>query len=462
MNRYKRIDQRDILFIEKIVGKERLSKGISNLRLHSADQSHHRASLPDLVVWPINEDEVSAILSYANENLIPVTAWGAGTSLEGNTIPICGGIVLDFSMMNKIIQIREEDFQADVQPGVIYQDLNHKLRHKGLFFPPDPGARASIGGMVGNNASGIRSIKYGSTKDNVLRLRVVLANGEIIEVGSRSYKSSSGYDLLRLFIGSEGTLGIFVEITVRLRGIPEEMSSCLSTFRDIESASKAVYEIMKSGLDPACLEIMDSRCIEVINKINGLGLDVSDTLIIEFHGSSKEEIRDKVIFCEDICKSFGCKRFIFGIERDQYKKIIDARHVLGDSMRKYHAGRVHTVSDVCVPISKFPDIVYFAKEKIMDTDIPAYIFGHAGEGNLHLAFMVDENSRKEWEKVERIKDELTDTALKLGGTSTGEHGVGIGKRKYMFKEHGFSLEWMKKIKELFDPNGILNPGKIFP
>ena len=462
MSRYKRVDQRDISFIEKIVGKERLSKGISNLKLHSIDQSHHRPSLPDLIVWPINEDEVSEILSYANKNLIPVVAWGSGTSLEGNTIPVYGGIVLDFSMMNKIIQLREEDFQADVQPGVIYQDLNHRLRHKGLFFPPDPGARASIGGMVGNNASGTRSIKYGSTRDNILRLRVALANGEIIEVGSRTYKSSSGYDLLRLFIGSEGTLGIFVEITLRLSGIPEEMSACLSTFSSVESASKAVYEIMKAGLDPACLEMMDSRCIEVINRINGLRLDVSDTLIIEFHGSSKEEIRDKVLFCEDICKSLGCKSFIFGIERDEYKRIIDARHILGESMRKYHAGRVHTVSDVCVPISKFPDIVHFAEERISNTDIPAYIFGHAGEGNLHLAFMVDEKSKEEWEKVEKIKDELTDMAIRLGGTSTGEHGVGIGKRKYMFKEHGLSLEWMKKIKEIFDPNGILNPGKILP
>ncbi len=459
---YKKITEEDIRFIQNIVDKDRISQGISNLNLHSIDQSHHKPSLPELVIWPIKEEEVSGILKYANERFIPVTAWGAGTSLEGNSIPVDKGIVLDFSMMNRIIQIREEDFQADVQPGVIYQDLNHKLRYKGLFFPPDPGARASIGGMIANNASGIRSIRYGSTRENVLRLKVVLANGQIIELGKNTQKTSSGYDLLRLFIGSEGTLGIVVEATVRLRGIPEHFSACLVSFKDIYSASKAVFQIMRAGLEPVCLEIMDSNCIKVVNRINGLNLKHLHTLIIEFQGSSKEALKDSVDMCEQICKDLGYKEFIFGIERDDYKRIIDARHLLGESMRKYHPGRVHTVTDVAVPISRFPELILFAEKLTKNIKIPAYIFGHAGEGNLHLAFMVKEEDSEEWHLVDEIKDKVTDMAIKLGGTCTGEHGVGIGKRKYMEKEHGDSLFWMKKIKELFDPHGILNPGKIFP
>ncbi len=459
---YKRVSEEDIRFIQKIVSEDRISQGISNLNLHSVDQSHHKPSLPELVIWPIEEEEVSKIVSYANERLIPVTAWGAGTSLEGNSIPVYGGIVLDFSMMNKILQIREEDFQADVQPGVIYQDLNHKLRHKGVFFPPDPGARASIGGMIGNNASGIRSIRYGSTRENVLRLKVVLANGQIIEVGKNTQKSSSGYDLLRLFVGSEGTLGIVVEATVRLRGIPEYFSACLASFRDIYSASEAVFQIIKAGLEPTCLEIMDSRCVEVVNRINGLNLRQLHTLIIEFDGSSKEAVKDSVDICEQICRELKCEEFISGVERDEYKRIIDARHLLGESMRKYHPARVHTVTDVAVPISKFPELILFSEGLTKNIKVPAYIFGHAGEGNLHLAFMVKEQDDEEWKLVDEIKDRVTDMAIELGGTCTGEHGVGIGKRKYMKKEHGNSLFWMKKIKELFDPNGILNPAKIFP
>ncbi len=454
-----RVDKQDIQFLQKVVGEERVSKGISNLRLHSIDQSHHRPSLPDVVVWPINEKEVSEIVSYANERLIPVTAWGAGTSLEGNPIPVYGGIVLDFSMMNKIIAIREEDFQADVQPGVIYQDLNHALRHKGLFFAPDPGARASIGGMIGNNASGIRTIKYGSTRENVLKVRFVMANGQIVELGSRAKKTSSGYDLLRLFIGSEGTLGIVVEATLRLRGIPEYSGAAIASFEDITSASKAVYQIIRYGLEPACLEMMDSNCIEVINKINELNLMPYSSLIIEFHSSSKEAVKEDINTTKEICSSLRCKEFIAGIERSDYERIIKARHMLGESMRKCHPNRTHTVIDVGVPISKFPEIVEFAHKQISCLNIPAYIFGHAGDGNLHLAFMVAEG---EWKKIDMVKDNVIKMALSLGGTSTAEHGIGIGKRRYMQQEHGLSLSLMKSIKELFDPNGILNPGKIFP
>ncbi len=459
---YKKIEPKDILILKEIVNQDRISKGISNLQLHSIDQSHHKPRLPELVIWPIDEKEVSNILNYANKKMIPVTAWGSGTSLEGNPVPIYGGIVLDFSYMNKILDIREKDFQADVQPGVIYQDLNHSLRHKGLFFPPDPGARATIGGMIGNNASGMRTIKYGSTRDNILRLKLVLANGEIIELGSRSFKSSSGYDLLRLFVGSEGTLGIVVEATVKLKGIPEYSSAAFIGFDNIQYASTAVFEIIRSGLEPACLELMDKKCVYVINKIKSLNLNIQDSLFLEFQSSNKEEIKECIQITKDICISQNCKNFIEGINRDQYIKIVDARHGLGEAIRKNHPGRVHTVTDVAIPISYFPHIVAAAYKEIKNIDIPSYIFGHAGNGNLHIAFMVNNKDPNEWKKVDKIKDKIIKMAISFKGTATGEHGVGIGKIKYMELEHGKAFFWMKKIKELFDPNGILNPGKIFP
>ena len=459
---FKRIEEEDIRIFEDLVGKDRVSRGISNLRLHSCDQSHHKPHLPELVIWPVNENEVSHILNYANHNMIPVTAWGAGTSLEGNPIPIYGGIILDFSFMNKILEIREEDLQADVQPGVIYQDLNHTLRHKGLFFPPDPGARATIGGMIGNNASGLRSIKYGSTRENIIQIRVVLANGEIIDIGRRSQKSSSGYDLLGLFVGAEGTLGIIVRATLKLRGLPEESCAVLASFQDIEIASKVVHEIIRSGLEPVCLEMLDSNCINVINRTEGLGLGTHATLILEFHGLSREGIKECVEFAKEICTSFSCIGFLSGIERDKYKRIIDARYSLGEAIRKNHPGRLHNVLDIAVPISVFSEMVSIAHLEIKDISVPAYIFGHAGSGNLHLAFMVEEKNEEEWSKVNNIKDKIVKKAISFGGTATGEHGVGIGKRIYMELEHKGALYWMKEIKRLFDPNGILNPGKIFP
>ncbi len=459
--RFKKIDREDIKRLSKIVGKERISQGMSNLKLHSLDQSHHRESLPDVVIWPVKEEEVSEILSYANKKMIPVTAWGAGTSLEGNPIPLFGGIVLDFTLMNRILRIREEDFQADVQPGVIYQDLNYRLRHRGLFFPPDPGARATIGGIIANNASGIRSLRYGSARDNVLRLRVVLADGSIIDVGTRANKSSSGYDLLRLFVGSEGTLGIFVEATVRLRGIPEYTGSAIASFEKIEECAEAVTQIIKAGIIPACLEIMDQECIKVINKIKGIGLSVLPTLLLELHGGSSSQIKEEMEICSEICFSSGCKSFRKGLQKEEYSRIMEARYSLGESIRKANPGRIHTVLDVAVPISSFPELVSFAKKETERYKIPSYIFAHAGSGNLHLAFM-GKKDEEEWKRIEEIKDRIVEKAILLGGTATGEHGVGIGKRKYMKIEHGEAISFMKKIKKLFDPNGILNPGKIFP
>jgi len=383
-------------------------------------------------MWPENRTEVSEILRYANERLIPVTGWGSGSSLEGNPIPVRKGLVLDFSRMNRVLKIREPDFQADVEPGVVYQELNERLRRCGLFFPPDPGARATIGGMIANNASGIRTVRYGSTRANVLRLSVVLPGGEILETGSRSSKTSSGYDLINLFVGSEGTLGMVVQATVRLRGLPEEFSAVIVTFPGVESAGKAVFEIMRCGLDPASLELMAPECITLINKERDLGLKAAPTLFI-----------------------------MPGIGRKERNDLLKARYELSEMIKRNHPGRSHIVIDVAVPISAYPEIISLAREESQKAGIPGYTFSHAGDGNLHLVFMGKNGDEKEWAIIDRVNERIVTKALALGGTATGEHGVGIGKRKFMEAEHGSSLEWMKKIKNLFDPRGILNPGKIF-
>ncbi len=444
-----------------MVAPDRFSTGESNLNLHSRDQSRHKPSLPEAVIWPVNEAEVVNILRYAGERHFPVTAWGSGSSLEGNPIPVERGVVLDFTQMNRIIDIREEDFQADVEPGVIYKDLNRKLRHKGLFFPPDPGADATIGGMIANNASGTRTIRYGSTRDNILRLTVVLANGDVLRIGTRASKSSSGYDLINLFTGSEGTLGIVVQATVRLTGLPEEFSAAIITFPSVEQAGRAVFEIMRSGLYPASLELLGPECVKLINTNRDMGLRETPTLFVEYHGASKGHLKELTGVTIEICKDQGGSDSITGIGRPERDRLFSARHELGEMIFRNHPDCLFLSSDVAVPIKAYPEIIAMARNETQERSLTAYIFSHAGDGNLHLKFAGRKNDEKEWEMIEEVNSMVVSKALSLGGTATGEHGVGIGKMRFMQMEHGISLDWMKKIKDLFDPKGILNPGKIF-
>ncbi|MFC1867372.1 FAD-binding oxidoreductase [Thermodesulfobacteriota bacterium] len=460
--RFNRLSTTDIEAFQSMVPPDRFSTGESSLDLHSRDQSKHEPSLPEAVMWPENGSEVSQIIKYANESLIPVTAWGSGSSLEGNPIPVKSGLVLDFTRMNRVLNIRAEDFQADVEPGVVYKDLNEKLRHKGLFFPPDPGAGATIGGMIANNASGTRTIRYGSTKDNILRLSVVLANGEIIEVGTRASKTSSGYDLVHLFVGSEGTLGIVIEATVRLVGLPEEFSAAIVTFPSVANAGKAVFEIIRSGLEPASLEILSPDCVALINKEYDLGLKVSPTLFMEYHGPSRAQLAEVLEMTMEICEGEGCEEFRPGLGREERDRLLRARHELAEIIMRNHPGCSHMVIDVAVPITAYAEMIALTKSEMREAGIAAYIFGHAGDGNLHIAFEGRTGDEREWKVIEKMNESVVSKALSLGGTATGEHGVGIGKRKFMEAEHGRGLDWMRKIKFLFDPNGILNPGKIFP
>ena len=460
--RYKNLDPKDKENLKAFTAPDRFSTGQSVLDLHSKDQSRHFPVLPGAVLWPVAEAEVVNILRYANEHHIPVTGWGAGSSLEGNPIPVHGGIVLDFTMMNRILAIREEDFQADVEPGVIYKELNKKLRHKGLFFPPDPGADATIGGMIANNSSGTRTVKYGSTRDNILRLSVVLANGEVIRTGTRASKTSSGYDLVNLIAGSEGTLGIITRATLRLTGLPAEFSAVIATFPSVDEAGKAVFDIIRSGLDPAALELLDSECIRLININMKMNLKEMPTLFVEYHGPSQSYLAEVCDVTRELCMTQGCNDFMSGIGREERDKFFSARHQLSEMIVRSHPDCSFLSGDSAVPVSAYPEIIAMAREEVEKNNLKAYIFSHAGDGNLHVKFAGRKNNKDDWKLIDGINQKIVEKAISLGGTATGEHGVGIGKRVFMNREHGNALSWMKKIKQLFDPNGILNPGKIFP
>ena len=459
--KYTKITNKELELIRSIVGPERLSTGESVLDLHSKDESFHQRRKPDAVVWPLSAQEISQILKLADEKQIPVTPWGAGTSLEGNPIPVEGGIVLDLQQMNHILELKTEDLQVRVEAGVIYKELNQYLSRFGLFFPPDPGASATIGGMVANNASGIRTIKYGATKDFVLSMMVVLPSGEIIRVGTNAIKSSSGYDLCRLFVGSEGTLGVVTEITLRLMGLPAEFMAAVAQFVSIRDATDTVFQIMRSGLSPAALEFLDTPTVQVVNQFKKLSLEERPTLFIEFHGTSGAGLKEELEIVKEICGENRPLRFDAGIGREERNRLWEARYGVHESIKVNNPGLSPLVIDTAVPISKYSDMVEWGQKIVKEKGLKGYAFGHAGSGNLHLEVLGIPEEKAQWQKVQEAGEEIVHFAIECGGTATGEHGIGIGKRKFMKQEHGESLVLMEQIKKLIDPRGIMNPGKIF-
>ena len=449
----------DFSELKAILDERRVSSGESVRHLHSHDESFHAPSLPDVVVWPHTTEEASRLVRWAKGKRVPVTAWGAGTSLEGNPIPVQGGMVMDFNEMNRIIAVRPEDFQADVQAGVIYKELNKTLARDGLFFPPDPGAAATIGGMIGNNASGIRSVRYGATKDYVLRLTVVLPDGEVIHAGNRARKSSSGYNLPALFTGSEGTLGIITEATLKLAGLPVNFMAVRATFPTVLNATTTVYQIMRAGLAPAAMEFLDANVVRVLNADRDLTLEENPTLLMEFSGYSRQGLAEEMAFVEEICQQNGALSIDRGIGAEERVRLWEIRHQTYESIKRYHTGLSPLIMDVAVPLSRYSEMVDFSKNKVRD--LTAYLFGHAGDGNIHVHVMDDPQDAKRWARVEEATRSIVMKALEFEGTCTGEHGIGIGKSRFMQKEHGASLMLMKRLKALLDPENLFNPGKFF-
>ena len=453
------IDVKDVEFLKGIVGAEWVSTGESVRDLHSHDESFHTPVLPDIVVWPHSTEEVSEIVKWAHERGVSVTPWGAGTSLEGNPIPVRGGIVIDLQNMNRVIAIREEDFQVDLQAGVVYKELNREMSRYGLFFPPDPGAAATIGGMIGNNASGIRTVKYGATKDYVMRIVVVLPDGKVIRVGNRARKSSSGYNLCSLFTGSEGTLGIVTEATVRLLGLPASYMAVRATFPAVGHATNTVFQVMRLGLPPSAMEFLDEAVVRVLNVDRCLSLEEQPTLLMEFNGYSEKGLAEEMALVEEICYENKCSFLDKGIGPEERNRLWEIRHLTFESIKRNHPGLLPLIMDVAVPLSCYSQMVSFIKDEV--TDIRAYVFGHAGDGNIHVVVMDDPRNKQRWARIEKANQRIVLQALQFEGTCTGEHGVGIGKRHFLQDEHGESLAVMRSIKELFDPRGLLNPGKIF-
>ena len=459
MHTYYPVSAEVISHLAQLVGEENISTRQSDLDLHAQDQSAHEAHCPEVIVWVENVEQVSRVLAYANEKHVPVTAWGAGTSLEGNPIALNGGILVSFAHMNKIVAIHADDFQVTVQPGLGYKDLNLQLARHGLFFAPDPGANASIGGMLANNAAGTRTVKYGATKDNVLRMQVVLADGRIVEAGSRSVKQSSGYDLAHLFIGSEGTLGLITEATLKLEPIPEHISAAVACFEHVDDAIQAVVAVRGCGTEPAALEFLDGFTLGSISESNGLGMPAKPTIFMEFHASHVSALEAILDTIQEICREAGALSIQTTTNNAERLKLWHARHHTYETIVRRHPGQKVYISDVAVPISAYPELIAFIEAYRTEHNMTAYAFGHAGDGNIHICTPFTSDT---FQSVYDMNTEVVQKAISLSGTATGEHGVGIGKSRFMKMEHGTALEIMREIKQTLDPNCILNPGKIFP
>ena len=431
---------------------------------HSQDESTHTAALPDVVVFPHSTEEVSGVAKIAFEHKIPMTAWGAGTSLEGHSIPLFGGIVISFEQMNNIVAMHQEDFQITIQAGVLRKSLEAALGKHGLMFGPDPGANATIGGMIANNAAGIRTVKYGATKDNVLALECVLADGSIVRTGSRSIKQSAGYDLSKLIVGSEGTLAIVTQATLKLVPIPEHYSTATIAFPSVPKAAEAVYNIIAYGLEPAALELMHPDMLQWINNDEGTEFTVAPSLMLEFSGASEAAVKAAMDQTKEICTDLGALGFQDNLGRDARKQMWSYRHSMRERIKRRFPGHHWVLVDIAVPMSQFPELVAYAQEQIDNFGFDSRIIGHAGDGNVHTGIHFDPADELTKTKAKELGELLVLKAQQLGGTCTGEHGIGIGKQKYLKGEYGgeAALDLMRTIKQALDPNNLLNPGKVIP
>jgi D-lactate dehydrogenase (cytochrome) len=459
---YPRVTPEDVAYLKQAIGESHVSTGESNLDLHSKDESYHEPHRPDVVVWPQKTEDVVAAVKLADRKGYAVTAWCAGTSLEGNPIPVKGGIVLDFTEMNRVLEVREKDLQVDVEVGIQYRELNNQLRHYGLFFPPDPGAWAAIGGMIGNNASGVRTVAYGATRDCILGMEVVMADGQVVKLGSRAIKSSSGYDLLRLMVGSEGTLGIVTKATLRLKGLPPEYLTVVATFPRVHDACEAVSDTIRYGLNPAALELMDDAVVAEINRDQKMALDEKPMLFLEFHNVNEAALASQYEMVEAVLQEHGALKIERGVGADERVRLWEVRHGALESIKRNHPGQMVLLVDTCVPISRYAEMVDKAKEAVAREGATGFFWGHAGDGNLHLGLMYPAGDASAKAAVQRVNRAVVEHSMAIGGTCTGEHGIGVGKLPFVAAEHGPALEYMRRIKAALDPKGILNPGKMLP
>jgi D-lactate dehydrogenase (cytochrome) len=414
---------------------------------------------PDAVVFPQSTDEVVEIVNLCSERRVPIVPFGAGTSLEGHLNAPYGGLSLDFSQMNTVLEVHPEDLDCVVEPGVTREQLNEHLRDTGLFFPVDPGANATLGGMAATRASGTNAVRYGTMRDAVLNVTAVMADGSVVRTARRARKSSAGYDLTHLLVGSEGTLGIITELTLRLHGIPESILSAVCPFETVERACDATILAIQLGLGLARIELLDEVQIEACNVHSKLDLALVPTLFLEFHGTEKAT-REQVETFSEIAAENGGGEFKWAERPEDRKKLWAARHDAYWAARTYRPGTDVVATDVCVPISRLAECVTETQKDIAELGLVAPIVGHVGDGNFHVLPLIDMNDTREVSATRDFLERLVQRALSMDGTCTGEHGVGAGKMKYLKEEHGPGLDVMRAIKMTLDPHNILNPGKV--
>jgi D-lactate dehydrogenase (cytochrome) len=438
---------------------DRLSTSEAVCAHHGKDESYHAPHAPDAVAFAQSTEEVAAIVKLCAAHKAPVIAFGTGTSLEGQVAALAGGVCIDMSQMNRILRINAEDLDAVVEAGVTRKQLNEHLRDTGLFFPIDPGADASLGGMAATRASGTNAVRYGTMRENVLSLTVVLADGRIIRTARRARKSAAGYDLTRLFVGSEGTLGIITELAVRLYGIPEAVSAAVCAFPSIERAVDTVILTIQSGVPVARIELLDEPQMAAINKYSKLDHKVAPTLFFEFHGTPAG-VAEQAETVKAIADDHNGDDFRWATTPEERSKLWQARHDAYYAALASRPGSKGWATDVCVPISRLAECISETKQDLAQSPIPSALVGHVGDGNFHLVFMIDPNRPEEIAEASRLNDRMVARALAMEGTSTGEHGVGYGKMEFLIAEHGEAVSVMRAIKKALDPAGILNPGKI--
>jgi D-lactate dehydrogenase (cytochrome) len=442
-------------------GEARVSTSPAVLEEHGRDLTYHPPHPPDVVVLPESTAEVAAVLRVADELRIPVVPFGAGTSLEGHVIPVRGGISLDLSRMDRVLEVRPGDLSATVQAGVMRSSLARAAGEHGLFFPVDPGADATLGGMAATNASGTTTVRFGGMRTQVLALEVVLPGGDLIRTGSRAVKSSAGYNLTALLVGSEGTLGVITELTVRLYGIPEYTIAVRTSFPDVEAACRAAAALVGSGVLVTRVELLDGATIAAVNAYKGTSYPEEPSLLLEF-GGTEEGVAGDLEATKELCEGEGAGAFEAERDRDARARLWEARHHVLFALLAGSPGRVHKTTDVCVPVSELPGSVRHAREAVERHGLAAAVIAHAGDGNHHVLFMLDPEDPAELAAADALNAEIVEDALTRGGTCTGEHGIGLGKLAYLEREHGDLLPLMRGVKQLFDPHGIMNPGKVLP
>ena len=427
---------------------------------HTDTTTIHKSKLPDGVVFAENEDDVKRTIEICNKYKCPIIPFGVGSSLEGHVNALYGGVSIDLNNMNKILNVSPEDSFAIVQPGVTREQLNTYLRDTGLFFPIDPGANASLGGMSATNASGTNAVRYGTMKDNVISLKVVMPNGEIVKTANKAKKSAAGYDLTRLIVGSEGTLGIITEITLKLYGIPEVIAGGRVTFPSIKDATEAVIMVIQSGIPVARIELLDEEQVKACNAYSKLDLPEEPLLLLEFHGSEASVKEQSELFSE-IATDFGGNNFEWTSNNEQRNKLWKARHDAYYATKSSKPESEYIATDVCVPISRLSECILETQKDLKKYSLYGHIVGHVGDGNFHVQLMVNPKDKKEINVLNTFLDRLSSRAINMDGTCTGEHGIGQGKKQYLIDELGSSVNFMKRIKSTLDPNNIMNPGKVF-